>query len=121
MWMGHIATRDTGHQKSLFLVPVDLGPQVVYVRPANVDLSEHNFLRVPEDARRSKEHVPVIKVSSDFALALPEWLGDLTRPVKINLECSRLTVLPKRLGDLKGLKKLDLAGCSGVMGLPEQL
>ena len=75
IWTGHIIMRDTTHQRHLSLVPVRLRhgsgvigvykDSVAYVRAANVDLSEHkHLLEVPEDMRRCKDHVLVIKVSS---------------------------------------------------------
>jgi len=55
-------------------------------------------------------------------MMLPERLGDLTGLKKLNLEgCCGLEGLPERLGDLTGIKKLILRGCSGLMLLPERL
>jgi len=135
MWMGDIATRDTGHQRDVFLLRVRLrvprlkretergNERAAYVRGTHVDLSEHkDLLTVPEDVRHLKEQVLVIKLSSSLLKTLPEWLGDLTGLEQLNLEeCYWLKVLPERLGDLTGLQTLDLHLCTRLTFLPERL
>jgi len=136
MWTGHIVMYDMGNQRDLSFVCVRLRVQganmqeetphmerVAYFQATNMDLSDHgDLLEVPEDVRRFKEHVLVIRVSSPYLVALPEWLGDLAMIEELNLHgCVGLTGLPERMGDLKGLKELDLAGCEILKELPERL
>jgi len=150
-WTGHIImpdlnvvvptsatqyTSDMGTQRDLSLVPVRLRvhgvnvqgtnphiDRVAYVQAADVDLSEHkDLLEVPEDVRRFKKYLLVIRVSSSFLVALPEWLGDLVMLEELDLHgCELLKVLPERLWDLMRLKKINLAGCKGLLTLSERL
>jgi len=127
IWKGHIATRDTPHQRDLSLVPVCLERvNHFFIRSFQTHWHVHKDWHVQKDSVANYRSANVnlsehIDLSTPRLMYLPEQLGDLTGLKELNLQgCQGLTGLPERLGDLTGLKKLYLESCCRLEGLPEQ-
>ena len=77
---------------------------------------------LPEEMRRCAVRVRELAVASSALETLPEWLGELARLKKLDLQgCTRLTGLPEGLSALTALQTLKLRRCKGLTGLPEGL
>ena len=113
-----------------------------------LDLSRTNVTALPHRGHRELEHLTTLRLPlrcsldslpEDFAVlqnlteesfmaaikrvkTLPEDIVDhphLRDATELDLSGSRLVTLPKRFGDLKNLKTLDLENCRALVSLPK--
>ena len=119
---------------------VDEAEEIVRVQPDMVDLTAHTGLvALPEELRACAGRVRALAVRRERLEALPAWLGELTgltelrvgkgwddaensaRRAEWKARYCPLRELPKEVGHLRRLQKLDLSFCSGVTALPVEL